>query len=57
METVPVNSKPVNAPSLTTELPGPIARQAIERDEAVTSPSLTRAYPFVPARGAGSTVR
>ena len=56
METVPVNSKPDNAPSLTTELPGPIARQAIERDEAVTSPSLTRAYPFVPARGAGSTV-
>ncbi len=28
----------------------------IEADERVTSPSLTRAYPLVPARGRGSTI-
>ena len=28
----------------------------IERDRKVTSPSLPRAYPFVPRRGAGSIV-
>lgn len=40
-------------PHLRTELPGPLARQAIEADEAVTTPWLTRPYPFVPARGQG----
>ncbi len=43
-------------PRLQTELPGPRAREAIEADEAVTSPWLTRAYPFVPARGRGALV-
>jgi 4-aminobutyrate aminotransferase len=42
------------APSLVTDLPGPLARQVIERDARVTSPSLPRAYPLVPRRGAGS---
>jgi 4-aminobutyrate aminotransferase len=37
-----------------TELPGPKARAAIDADAQVTSPSLPRAYPFVPARGAGA---
>jgi 4-aminobutyrate aminotransferase len=44
------------APRLLTEVPGPKARAAIERDAAVTSPSLPRAYGFVPLRGAGSVV-
>lgn len=44
-------------PDLVTEVPGPLARAAVERDGRVTSPSLPRAYPFVPARGAGSVVQ
>ncbi len=43
-------------PKLITEVPGPEARAHIERDGRVTSPSLPRAYPFVPRRGAGSIV-
>jgi 4-aminobutyrate aminotransferase len=39
-----------------TELPGPKARAAIDADARVTSPSLPRAYPFVPARGAGAVL-
>ena len=46
----------VEAPRLITELPGPKAREVLERDERTTSPSLPRAYPFVPARGAGCVV-
>ncbi len=41
------------APMLVTELPGPRARAVIARDEAVTSPSLTRVYPLVVRRGRG----
>ncbi len=41
------------APLLRTELPGPVARGIIARDEAVTSPSLTRVYPLVVQRGRG----
>ena len=44
------------APRLRTELPGPKAREVLERDGRTTSPSLPRVYPFVPARGAGSVV-
>jgi 4-aminobutyrate aminotransferase len=44
------------APRITTELPGPAARALIERDEQVTSPSLTRVYPLVVARGAGAVL-
>ncbi len=43
-------------PDLHTELPGPAARAVLERDARVTSPSLPRAYPFVPRRGVGSAV-
>jgi len=43
-------------PKLITEVPGPEARARIERDGRVTSPSLPRAYAFVPRRGAGSIV-
>ena len=43
-------------PDLRTALPGPRARAALARDARVTSPSLPRAYPLVPARGFGSAV-
>ena len=43
-------------PKLITEVPGPEALARVERDGKVTSPSLPRAYPFVPRRGAGSVV-
>ena len=43
-------------PRLVTEVPGPRARELIDADARVTSPSLPRAYAFVPLRGAGSMV-
>jgi 4-aminobutyrate aminotransferase len=45
-----------NAPSIKTPLPGPRAKAIIERDKAVVSPSYTRGYPLVIARGQGATV-
>jgi 4-aminobutyrate aminotransferase len=47
---------PQPAPQILTELPGPKARALIERDEAVASPSLTRAYPLAAESGAGCVV-
>jgi 4-aminobutyrate aminotransferase len=46
----------ISAPSITTALPGPNAAAVIERDERVTSPSLTRLYPLVVARGQGAVL-
>jgi 4-aminobutyrate aminotransferase len=46
----------MTAPDLKTALPGPNAKAIIERDGKVVSPSYTRAYPFVMARGEGATV-
>ena len=43
-------------PDIRGELPGPRARALLARDQQVTSPSLTRAYPLVPRRGAGVAV-
>lgn len=43
-------------PDLKTPLPGPRAAALIARDAAVISPSYTRSYPLVIARGHGSTV-
>jgi 4-aminobutyrate aminotransferase len=43
-------------PHIVTELPGPRAREHVAFDEQWTSPSLTRAYPFVPVRGHGLAV-
>ncbi|UFP94353.1 acetyl ornithine aminotransferase family protein [Gloeobacter morelensis] len=40
-------------PRLVGPLPGPRAQALIARDEAVTSPSYTRGYPLVAARGEG----
>src|SRR6185295_2402077 len=39
-----------------TPLPGPNARALIERDGTVVSPSYTRSYPLVIARGSGAMV-
>jgi 4-aminobutyrate aminotransferase len=44
------------APVLVTELPGPRAAAVIARDEAVTSPSLTRLYPLVVRRARGLVI-
>jgi 4-aminobutyrate aminotransferase len=44
------------SPEIKTRLPGPRAQAIIERDHAVVSPSYTRGYPFVMARGSGAMV-
>jgi 4-aminobutyrate aminotransferase len=44
------------APDIKTSLPGPKARAIVERDRLAVSPSYTRAYPFVMARGEGAMV-
>ena len=44
------------APSLRTTLPGPNAAAIIARDRARVSPSYTRDYPFVMAKGEGAVV-
>ncbi|RKY14983.1 MAG: aspartate aminotransferase family protein, partial [Planctomycetota bacterium] len=44
------------APHLVTEVPGPRAREHVDYDHTWSSPSLPRAYPFVPVRGQGATV-
>jgi 4-aminobutyrate aminotransferase len=46
----------VNAPDIRTSLPGPKARALIDRDRKFVSPSYTRDYPFVIARGEGAVV-
>jgi 4-aminobutyrate aminotransferase len=46
----------LDQPRLVTEVPGPRARAIVAADSSVTSPSLPRAYPFAPHRGAGAIV-
>ena len=43
-------------PQIRTSLPGPKAKAIIERDARVVSPSYTRDYPLVIARGDGAVV-
>jgi 4-aminobutyrate aminotransferase len=43
-------------PKIVTSLPGPRAIATIERDRAVSSPSYTRDYPLVVARGEGCSI-
>jgi 4-aminobutyrate aminotransferase len=43
-------------PCIQGELPGPRARELLERDHRYTSPSYTRAYPLVCARGSGAVI-
>ena len=52
----PAAARDQTAPHIITELPGPKARALIARDEAVASPSLTRAYALVAESAAGSVV-
>jgi 4-aminobutyrate aminotransferase len=53
MLSTPVNLGLPRIPRLVTALPGPRAQAIIDRDKAVTSPSYTRDYPLVAARGEG----
>ncbi|MBW4605811.1 MAG: acetyl ornithine aminotransferase family protein [Hassallia sp. WJT32-NPBG1] len=53
MLSIPVNLGLPRAPRLITSLPGPRAEAIVKRDRAVTSPSYTRDYPLVVARGEG----
>jgi 4-aminobutyrate aminotransferase len=48
--------KEMTAPEIKTDLPGPKAKAIIERDRKYVSPSYTRDYPFVIARGEGAVV-
>jgi 4-aminobutyrate aminotransferase len=46
----------MTGPQIRTALPGPRAQAIIARDASVVSPSYTRDYPFVMARGEGALV-
>jgi len=46
----------LDLPYLLTPLPGPLATEVIERDNQVLSPSYTRCYPMVAARGEGAMI-
>jgi len=46
----------MHAPDIKTPLPGPKAKAIIQRDAAFVSPSYTRPYPLVMARGDGAVV-
>jgi 4-aminobutyrate aminotransferase len=43
-------------PDLKTALPGPKAQELLQRDQRFMSPSYTRAYPLVVARGSGAVI-
>jgi 4-aminobutyrate aminotransferase len=45
-----------HVPNLKTPLPGPRAQAMIEADHQVSSPSYTRVYPLVAARGRGAVI-
>jgi 4-aminobutyrate aminotransferase len=51
-----VETQTVNTPEIKTALPGPKAKAVIDRDKMVVSPSYTRCYPLVMARGWGAMV-
>ncbi len=46
----------VKFPKLVTELPGPKAKEIVEKDHKFVSPSYTRAYPLVMKRGYGAMI-
>jgi len=46
----------MNAPQIKTPLPGPKAKAIIDKDATFVSPSYTRDYPLVIARGEGAVV-
>jgi 4-aminobutyrate aminotransferase len=43
-------------PAIQTAIPGPKAKALLDRDEKYTSPSYTRVYPLVCARGSGAVI-
>ena len=43
-------------PTLRTPLPGPVAQSLLARDAEFVSPSYTRIYPLVVARGSGAVI-
>jgi 4-aminobutyrate aminotransferase len=43
-------------PEIKTALPGPEAKRLLEKDERFISPSYTRSYPLVAARGYGAMI-
>src|SRR5271165_1971326 len=43
-------------PAIHTDLPGPQGRALLERDARFMSPSYTRIYPLVCARGSGAVI-
>ena len=43
-------------PQIITKLPGPKAKEIVDRDHSVVSPSYTREYPLVAAAGRGGMV-
>ena len=51
-----IESVRADLPHLITSVPVPKARAIIERDSRVMSPSYTRSYPLVAARGEGAMV-
>src|SRR6266852_2031917 len=44
-------------PNLKTSLPGPRAQALLDRDQRFVSPSYTRIYPLVAARGSGAVIQ
>src|SRR6204780_4063625 len=46
----------LDLPHILTSLPGPRASELIRRDSEVLSPSYTRCYPLVAARGEGAMI-
>ena len=50
------NGAAAKLPHLVTALPGPKAKQLVERDAAVVSPSYTRDYPLVAKIGRGAMI-
>src|SRR6185295_4951703 len=54
--TRPIRSSQMALPDIKGPLPGPNAKAIIDRDTAVVSPSYTRSYPFVMARGQDAAV-
>src|SRR5688572_18482186 len=49
-------SLPGKLPNIVTSLPGPKAQAVVKADGRYVSPSYTRSYPLVVARGTGATV-
>ncbi|HBE33809.1 MAG TPA: aspartate aminotransferase family protein, partial [Cyanobacteria bacterium UBA11368] len=56
MLSIPTKRPLPRAPRIVTSLPGPRAHAMVERDRIISSPSYTRGYPLVIARGEGCMV-